>query len=488
VETAPSDFRPSALPTQGPLALSEVPVLFEALTARLATGCLHLRQGKIRKILFLREGEIVFALSNQVRETLGRYLVEHRKISEETYRVGLEAMRQQGKKFGQFLVESHCLPAEEVSRGVRENVLEKVLEVFSWREGEFLLSPYAEPPAALPGGRLDARGVLWEGVRERFPYDSLVAALTRHADSYFVPQRDLAARLAELYAASAHEVRVLAECGPRTLKTLMAELEPEGGLRLLYFALVCGCAALSAKAVGAQAEESPSEWIGRAKRQLDALSSRNSFQILEVSLGATDDEVRQAYLRRAREFHPDVLGTSAPSELQRTYAQLFQLVQNAQEDLRDDPARKAYLTSLQEGAEGESVGPTRILEAEIAFQEGRAHERKKAWERAAESFRKAFDLNPEQGEYTLHLGIARLREAAAGRPQLYRQAEELLERAAARCPTSPDPMYRLGRLYLETGDPQAAVRAYREALRRRPDHVGSQRELRLLQLRGQGAG
>jgi hypothetical protein len=63
--------------------------------------------------------------------------------------------------------------------------------------------------------------------------------------------------------------------------------------------------------------------------------------VLGIPAGASSEEVRRAYLRRARLYHPDRNTTAAPAEAART-ARAMQEVNEAWRVLRDPARRRAY--------------------------------------------------------------------------------------------------------------------------------------------------
>jgi tetratricopeptide (TPR) repeat protein len=485
-------FHPAQILSRGSLSTVDFPVLLKDLAFHKTTGRLNLRQGTVKKVVYLRDGDVVFALSNQIRDTLGRHLLSRGRIDEEVYRAGLDAMRRDGQKMGEFLIQGGALEPQEIFDAIRANVLEKVVDLFSWDAGDFLLAPYAEPPAPLPGQPFDASRVLWEGVRERLPFDRLSAALAPHADQVLTPGGNLSDMASDvpLDKAELQFLRLVNRMKGQPLSRALSEVRGEGELRFLYYLLLRGHVGLGRgeedAAYGIDAADL--ERIRRARKRLEGLRARNYFQTLEVPLNATDEKVRESYLHKAKEAHPDMLGPRDPPELRRVHGETFQVVQAAYEALKTEARRRDYLEFLQQGIAEDASEGARILEAETLYVEGNAALKRRAWDAAAAAFRRAIDLRPDEGEYVLGLGIACLRQSSAGREGALAEAEDLLRRASVMLPTSPEPAYRLGHIAAQRGAAEEASAFYQAALARNPHHMESLRELRLLRARSEKKG
>jgi tetratricopeptide (TPR) repeat protein len=193
--------------------------------------------------------------------------------------------------------------------------------------------------------------------------------------------------------------------------------------------------------------------------------------------------VRETYLHKVKDVHPDMLGPADPAELKNIHGETFHLIQTAYDGLKTEPRRREYLKFIQEGLEEEVTDGSNILEAERYFQQGRIQMKRRDWGSATESFRQAYELNPEEGEYALYLGIAKMRQAVAGDHEVLPEAENLLQRARKLIPASPDPHYHLGRLSILRDDPERATSHFQSALARNPNHVEALREMRLLKMR-----
>ena len=73
-----------------------------------------------------------------------------------------------------------------------------------------------------------------------------------------------------------------------------------------------------------------------------SVKMKNYFAVLNVDPGASGEEIRQAYRRRARDLHPDVEGGSEED---------FRALQEAYDALRDQDRRDAYERDLRRAKE-----------------------------------------------------------------------------------------------------------------------------------------
>ncbi|CAE6955833.1 dnaJ [Symbiodinium sp. CCMP2592] len=103
-------------------------------------------------------------------------------------------------------------------------------------------------------------------------------------------------------------------------------------------ALVACCQQLVECAVGIRPEDAVESWPATACRRLRERASHHVrrcdlYHALGVRPTASQHELREAYLRRAKQYHPDVAGSCSAR---------FQRVQHAWETLRDPARRRVY--------------------------------------------------------------------------------------------------------------------------------------------------
>jgi Flp pilus assembly protein TadD len=165
---------------------------------------------------------------------------------------------------------------------------------------------------------------------------------------------------------------------------------------------------------------------------------------------------------------------------------LFARMNEAFQVLGNDEQRREYAKLVESGLVNEDDAETeakmlRIMEAEEAFQLGELAMRRNHWSQAREDFRKAVELNPDEGEHHALWGWAEWNYAAASqRPTLAAETRRRFRAAVALSPRNPSIYYYRGRLADELGELDAARWCYRKVLRLDPNHEGAQRALRQL--------
>src|SRR5689334_13295952 len=114
-----------------------IPDLLQMIAANRKTGRLVLTRRDGHGVIAFRNGKIIYAASNSVRETLGNILLHERLITESTL---LEALERQSraaveKRLGQVLVEMGALDEARMERVVRGQTQRVVSELMRWKSG-----------------------------------------------------------------------------------------------------------------------------------------------------------------------------------------------------------------------------------------------------------------------------------------------------------------------------------------------------------------
>ncbi|MDQ7007973.1 MAG: DUF4388 domain-containing protein [Acidobacteriota bacterium] len=134
----------AGLPRAGRIDGTPVPEVLWSLALERFSGSLVLTCEEQRKVLFFREGRLIFASSSDAEDRLGPFLLRRGQVALSVLLdAGGRVMR--GRRLGQALVELGAMTQEEICKAVLDQVLDIALSVFSWRTGTWRLSRASLP-------------------------------------------------------------------------------------------------------------------------------------------------------------------------------------------------------------------------------------------------------------------------------------------------------------------------------------------------------
>lgn len=182
--------------------------------------------------------------------------------------------------------------------------------------------------------------------------------------------------------------------------------------------------------------------------------SRDYYKILEVKRNATLEEIKDAYRRLAREYHPDLHPGNPAAEARfkeicEAYEVLCDSVQRTEYDQQLNPTQK------QSQKPGKSPQDYYVRAATKALE--------KDYQGAIEDYTKAVELNPGLVEAYVKRGATRYKMGDA------RGALTDCNQALRLNPNLSEAYYYQGRARYRLGYTQAAIEAYTQAIAREPD-------------------
>jgi DnaJ-domain-containing protein 1 len=213
------------------------------------------------------------------------------------------------------------------------------------------------------------------------------------------------------------------------------------------------------------------------RRALDLISpraaERDLFSRLGIPSSASRDEVKQAYLQLAKQFHPDRFLSPALSDLMPKVKELFTALNEAYEVLSDPKQRAEYQAQVAGGA-----GDAAAEAAHVDFEKGLACLKTKDYGRARGFLQAAARARPKPLHQATLAWCLMLDPSSPSR-QLVR---ELLAEASKDA-TCDRALYVAGLLAREEGDEARADRMFRAAFKVNPKNMDAQREVRLIDSR-----
>ena len=170
---------------RGEIETSSVPELLRSLLSSGETGVLTLRRGDVTKSIFIQQGRVVYAASNNQDERLGESLVVRGKI---TARQFLEAskMIRPGRRLGGILVEMEALEPEDLVPAVALQVHDILMELFDWTHGEYELVIKEMDPEQVVSLHISTENLILEGIRRSRSFSQVIRGIG-DIDAILVP-------------------------------------------------------------------------------------------------------------------------------------------------------------------------------------------------------------------------------------------------------------------------------------------------------------
>ena len=125
------------MPLFGTLSTMPLPDLLQWLGAARRTGTLKVERNRVRKLIVMRDGNIVGCSSDDPPERLGHFLLSRGKITEDQLRVALAAQEGSGNFLGRIFVDMGAFPADELDAHLQAKAEETIYSVFDWHNAVF---------------------------------------------------------------------------------------------------------------------------------------------------------------------------------------------------------------------------------------------------------------------------------------------------------------------------------------------------------------
>jgi hypothetical protein len=149
---------------RGPLQPASFPALVRILVSGGRTGVLRLIRGPVAKSVYLSDGRLIFATSNDPDDRLGEMLLRKGRISYRAFEDSVRALND-GKRQGTMLVENGAIMARDLVDGVRDQVQEIIYGLVGWDEGHYEFTEGKLPSREVILLHMSTPDLLLEGIR-----------------------------------------------------------------------------------------------------------------------------------------------------------------------------------------------------------------------------------------------------------------------------------------------------------------------------------
>jgi tetratricopeptide (TPR) repeat protein len=465
---------------KGPLEPGVVPDVLRSIYLGRRTGMLRFIRGEERLSVRFMSGHIVYGEASVKELRLGEVLVASGKLEAAVFDAALAVVLRDRKRMGAVLMEMGVLDENGIEEALALQVRTILARVFSLHEGTYTFQEQ-DPEAFLdddwPLAISTAEAVL-AAVRAvaseddvRFALGSLDRVLIGSDDPLVLYQRmDLGAEEGAVIA----RVNGILPAREVLLRTGLPLAVAERSLLALLCTGILEYAAGPATPADAPA---PAELRQEILGLYEGLGRRSDHELLGVAPGASAADLKAAYFRLAKRYHPDVFREPGLADLRAKVEAVFFRVNDAYRAL-SAPAPRA-VPAARSGPAAEA--PARPGDA-FGFEEMLAQGRRlltesKAWEAAAlfESVANGADGRMRTRARVL-LGRALLQL-----PDREKAAEKHLLAAAKDDPAHVEAHYLLGTLYRRRGLGTRAASMFRRALEIDPAHRAALAEMDALE-------
>jgi serine/threonine protein kinase/tetratricopeptide (TPR) repeat protein len=520
-----------------------LPRLLRDLYVGRKSGLLHFVHGEERRSVRFRKGQIVNASSTVVSERLGPALLRHGLLAEPEVRRASELAEREGRRLGTALVEMGLMDRGKLEDALASQVRDILLVVFSRSDGTFSFEETSQeaPPDEETTLRLSTGEMILEAVRRvsdaaavrtalgdidrvlalstdpllRFqkitftPTDGYVLSRVDGIVSareviqlVSLPQEEVERSLFGLLCTGVLEyLEATRTRAPRPRKAAKVEAAPEPP----------PAAGAAPKEPAKPVDEAEARRAAEARRRevvqaFDGLKTKTHFEVLGIARNATETQVKEAYFRLAKRFHPDVQHDPALADMHDKLETIFIGLGEAYEVLRNAQSRASYETQLgpsgirpptaqaapqPSGAGARAAAPPSAAPAEERHphqQQGEANvqaairsaEKLMAEERywdAIQTLEQALPGAEGKGLQRVRVLLARV---YLKNPKWVKRAEEVLQTVVQEDPKNAEAYFVLGTIYKGGGLRNRAVSMFRKVMELQPGHEEAVAELTAL--------
>ncbi|MBI3405531.1 MAG: response regulator [Acidobacteria bacterium] len=485
-------------------------------TARL-TGVLHVIIGRLEKKLYFNLGMLVFATSNDLADGLGEVMLRAGTLTQRQFEDASELMRQ-GWKFGAGLVDLGFSTMSRLEESVRLQLTRAATSILDYAAGRYYFFESFEenitPDVAItmPLGQLILQGV-------RQAADLPLKELAQDEQLYLDVSPDPMVRFQDV-TLNEEETRMLGliERPVRAVTCLRNSGLPEGqAARTLYALLALGMvisvppvkeaeaaaapepeSAVSAAPVAPPAvAEKPVATPAEAASELAAFESDiqkwlqlaesgTYYQILEITSTTEASDIKKAFHRLARKFHPD--RHMGRSEWISSLQTIMDALTMSYKTLCDAKVRSGYDKKLAEtGAFAVGRGGVRTdrqASADECLEKAKECLRAKNFAGSITWLRKCVEVAPDNSKHRTMLA-----RSLSAVPQYRKEAIEHYEAAIKLDPWNVSAYFQFAELYESMQLPWRARPLYQKILDIDPGHGKARDKLKALdEKEGKGGG
>ena len=442
------------------------------------TGPFKFISGDITKSIFIRNGEMIFSASSQEQDRFGDMLMQKGRITDTQYNNAVTEMKRTGQRLGQALVRLGYITHEELYHDITYHVERIILSLFGFEDGDFEFIEYRLPGNEVVTLKMSTANLIYHGIKNINNFNILRNELPpMQTILHFSP--DPADLFQNIFLDQAGKKVISCIDNKATVKDIIISTK----LNRLE-ALKTICALLNTRVISLApdvdlAEESIEDFIEEivvaesgseidpALRELmDDMYKRHEnlgyYGVLGVQENAFPHEIKRAYYKAAKQFHPDMHFLFADDSLKKKLGTVFAYIHEAYSTLRNPQKRREYDRSI-------ALKPKRNInpkdKAQAIFEKGKDFFNRGEYVKAEMLFGQTISYNNKRPEYHYYHGLTFVKLEDLPR------AKASLITAYKLAPYNDEYIAQMGTVYLGLGLKTTAKTLFKKALSMSPDNA-----------------
>ncbi len=448
---------------RGSLKDFRLPDILRGLQKTTSTGTLEIHNDSIQKKIYIKNGDLIFASSNLPRESLAKALLTTGKITADQYKKTVEISEQTGKNQSIILTELGYLSPQEFVWALKNQVEMIILSTFNVTDADF---EFQEGPLDADESiplRINATNILYHGykkvndllyLKEECPPPDMELSLSKDLEE-----------LVQHLSMTDTDRRILSYLdGKHSIKQIsaLAQTSDMETLKTIYALLNIGAIELTESPVQAAEElEIDNEIMEKIEEMNNNYKTLGYYGILGITERASEEEIREAYYKVAKEFHPDRYFSLPSDDIKEKINTIFSFATEAYETLSNEAKKREYDGSLSVKSEKPA---SKAEMAKARFNQGRTLLMMRNYSDAVTLFAQAVYFDNSTASYHYYHGLT------LSKLNRFKEAAKAINEAVKLNPLKADYVAELGHVFLMLGFKARAQNSFKKALELSPSN------------------